>query len=106
MFLAAPYAVFFALLGAVELGVRATRPDLSSLEAFVSAPQRAQFTDARQVRIFEGDPLLLWRLRPGLRDTIWEHTPVTTNAQGLRYDASLGAAAPRAGSACCAPEIR
>jgi len=87
---AAPYAVFFALVGAIEVGVRATRPHLTSLEAFVSAPQRAQFTDARQVGIFEGDPLLLWRLRPGLRDTIWERTPVTTSAQGLRYDRSLG----------------
>lgn len=90
LFLAAPYAVFFAVLGAIELGVRATRPHLTSLEAFVSAPQRAQFKDARQVGIFDGDPLLLWRLRPGLRDTIWEHTPVTTNAQGLRYERSLG----------------
>jgi lysophospholipase L1-like esterase len=91
LFLAAPYAVFLAVLGATELGVRATRPHLTSLEAFVSAPQRAQFTDAREVGIFEGDPLLLWRLRPGLRDTVWEHTPVTTNAQGLRYERSLGA---------------
>lgn len=70
--------------------MRARRPRLTSLEAFVSAPQRAQFTDARQVGIFEGDPLLLWRLKPGLRDTVWEHTPVTTSAQGLRYDHSLG----------------
>ncbi len=70
--------------------MRLALPHLTSLEAFVSAPQRAQFTDARQVGIFEGDPLLLWRLRPGLRDTIWEHTPVTTNAQGLRYDGALG----------------
>jgi lysophospholipase L1-like esterase len=90
LFLAAPYALFFALLAAIETGVRAARPHLSSLEAFVSAPQRAQFTDARQVGIFEGDPLLLWRLRRGLRETVWEHTPVTTNAQGLRYERSLG----------------
>lgn len=85
--------MFFGLLAAVEIGVRATRPHLGSLEAFVSAPQRAQFTDARQVGIFEGDPLLLWRLKCGLRDTVWEHTPVTTSDQGLRYDRSLG---PRA----------
>lgn len=93
---------FAALLGLVELGVRATRPYLPSLEAFVSAAQRAQFTDARQVRIFEGDPLLLWRLRPGLRDTVWEHTPVTTNDQGLRYDHALGPRAERSLRVLCA----
>jgi lysophospholipase L1-like esterase len=77
-------------MAAVEVGVRATRPHLTSLEAFVSAPQRAQFTDAREVGIFEGDPLLLWRLKPGLRHVIWEHTPVTTSTQGLRYERALG----------------
>jgi lysophospholipase L1-like esterase len=102
LFLAAPYAVFFALLGAVELGVRATRPHLTSLEAFVSAPQRAQFTDARQVGIFDGDPLLLWRLKRNLRGVVWEHTPVTTSAQGLRYDRTLGPRSPGSFRVLCA----
>jgi lysophospholipase L1-like esterase len=82
--------------------VRATRPHVSSLEAFVSAPQRAQFTDARQVGIFEGDPLLLWRLRPGLRETVWEHTPVSTSEQGLRYERSLGTRSPGSLRILCA----
>jgi len=82
--------------------VRATRPHLTSLEAFVSAPQRAQFTDARQVGIFEGDPLLLWRLKPGLRHVVWEHTPVTTSTQGLRYEQILAARAPGSLRILCA----
>lgn len=90
LFLAVPYAVFALLAAAVELSVRALAPRLDPLEAFVSAPQRAQFDDARAVRIFEFDPLLFWRLKPGLRDVIWEHTPVTTSAERLRYDRLLG----------------
>jgi lysophospholipase L1-like esterase len=79
----------------VELAVRVTRPHLSSLDAFVAAPeQQAQFVDRQQVRIFEGDPLLFWRLQPNLRGVLWDMTPVTTNARGLRYDRPVGAKAP------------
>lgn len=90
LFLAVPYAAFALLLAAVELAVRGLAGPLDPLEAFVSAPQRAQFDDARAVRIFEFDPLLFWRLKPGLRDVVWEHTPVTTSSEGLRYDRPLG----------------
>jgi lysophospholipase L1-like esterase len=91
VFLAVPYALFLALLGAAELAVRATRPHLSSLDAFVAAPeQQAQFLDQHRVRVFEGDPLLFWRLQPGLRDVLWDMTRVTTNARGLRYARPVG----------------
>jgi lysophospholipase L1-like esterase len=90
LFLAVPYLAFALLLALVELSVRAVSASLDPLEAFVAAPQRAQFDDARAVRIFEFDPLLFWRLKPGLRDVIWEHTPVTTSADRLRYDRPLG----------------
>jgi lysophospholipase L1-like esterase len=86
-----PYLVFGLLLLAVESGVRATRPNLSSLDLFVTAPeQQAQFRDAHDVRIFEGDPVLFWRLLPNLRDAQWDLTRVTTNAQHLRYDHPVG----------------
>jgi lysophospholipase L1-like esterase len=86
-----PYVAFALLLLAVEGVVRATRPHLTSLDLFVTAPeQQAQFRDAHQVRIFEGDPLLFWRLVPNLREAQWDLTRVTTNAQGLRYDHPLG----------------
>jgi lysophospholipase L1-like esterase len=87
-----PYAVFLALLAAAELAVRWTRPHLSSLDAFVAAPeQQAQFVDRDRVRVFEGDPLLFWRLQPDLRGVVWDRTPVTTNARGLRYGRPVGA---------------
>lgn len=43
-----------------------------------------QIADAKQSTIFEGDPLLLWRLKPNLRNEIWDFTVVSTNAQGFR----------------------
>ena len=97
LFLAVPYAVFALALAAAEAAVRLTRPYVSPLDFFVTAPeQQAQFKDARHLRVFEGDPLLFWRLKPGLRDVVWDQTPVTTNAQGLRYDHDLR---PRAAGA-------
>lgn len=95
LFLAVPYALFFLSLGAVEGVVRATRPRVSALDFLVSSPaQQAQFHDARRQSIFEGDPLLFWRLRPGLRDVVWDQTPVTTNARGLRYPREVGSKPP------------
>jgi lysophospholipase L1-like esterase len=91
LFLAVPFVVFFSVLGLVELSVRSTLPHVSSLDFFVTAPrQQAQFLDRSNVRVFEGDPLLFWRLIPNLHDVLWKATPVTTNAQGLRYDHAVG----------------
>jgi lysophospholipase L1-like esterase len=77
--------LFVGLLLAIEFAVRATLPPLSGVEVLVRDPvQRAGFGDRRAVSIFEADPLLLWRLRPGLRDVIWDFTPVSTDSGGLR----------------------
>ncbi len=93
--LAAPVIAFGLGLLGIEAVVRQTRPHLSSLEAFVRSPrQQADFTDRRGVGIFEGDPLLFWRLKPGLRQVIWDYTLVSTNAQGLRAHRALGPKGP------------
>jgi lysophospholipase L1-like esterase len=102
LFLAIPYAAFAVLLATVETVVRTFSGSLDPLEVFVGASQRAQFDDARAVRIFEFDPLLFWRLQPGLRDVIWEHTPVTTSVDRLRYDRPLGRKPPGAFRVLCA----
>lgn len=79
------YVAFLFLLLAVELITRATRPHLSSLELFVATPQqRMQVADAKQSAIFEGDSLLLWRLKPNLHNEVWDFTVLSTNPQGLR----------------------
>lgn len=93
--LAAPALLFAVLLAAAEAAVRATLPPLSGVEVLVRDPaQRAGFGDRRAVSIFEADPARLWRLRPGLRDVIWDFTPVSTDTEGLR---TFGGPAQRGG---------
>jgi len=93
--LSAPPLAFLLLLVGIEVVVRQTRPQLSSLEALVrSSRQQADFTDRLGVGIFEGDPLLFWRLKPGLRSVIWDYTLVSTNGQGLRAQRPVGPKRP------------
>ena len=79
------YLAFLLILLAVEAGTRLTMDHVSSLDLFVVTPQqKAQVADAKQSTIFEGDPLLLWRLKPNLDHAIWDFTVVSTNPQHLR----------------------
>ena len=88
---------FFALLAAIEIGTRLALPHVSSLDLFVATPQqKAQVANAQQSGIFEGDPLLLWRLKPNLNHVVWDYTVVSTNAQNLRADQAIKAKAPGA----------
>jgi lysophospholipase L1-like esterase len=91
--LAAPFLLFLATLAGIECIVRTTLPHVPSLSLFVTSPhQQAGFTDRENVTIFEGDPLLFWRLRPNLHEVIWDFTIVSTNEQSLRH---LGAVASK-----------
>lgn len=88
--LAAPTLAVLLLLAGVELAVRRTLPHVPPLQLFVtSAHQLEDFLDPRQVSIFEGDPLLFWRLQGGLREVAWDFTQVSTNAAGLRHRREL-----------------
>lgn len=81
------YLIFVTLLAGVELVVRLTKPRVSSLDLFVTTPQqRAQVANEKQSTIFTGDPLLLWKLKPNLKEVVWDFTVVSTNPQGLRAD--------------------
>jgi lysophospholipase L1-like esterase len=65
--------------------VRVALPPVEPLDVFVQSTfQQDDFRDAHHVRIFEGDPLLFWRLRPNLDRVVWDFTVVSTNGQGLR----------------------
>jgi lysophospholipase L1-like esterase len=89
--LAWPAAICLASLGLIEGCVRMRTRHVDSLRVFVrSAQQHDDFRDRRRVSIYRGDPLLLWRLKPSLRDVVWDFTLVSTSAQGLRYPRSLG----------------
>lgn len=82
------YVSFLLLLAAVEIMTRLTMTPVSSLDLFVvTSQQKAQVADAKQQGIFEGDPLLLWRLKPNLDHAVWDFTVLSTNAQHLRSEA-------------------
>jgi lysophospholipase L1-like esterase len=84
------YLIFILLFLAVEVGTRLLLPHISSLDLFVVTPQqKAQVADPKQSTIFEGDPLLLWRLKPNLNNVLWDFTVLSTNAQHLRADRPL-----------------
>lgn len=90
VYVALIYFVFILLLAGIEVGTRLTLPHLSSLDLFVVTPQqKAQVADPKQATIFEGDPLLLWRLKPNLDHVVWDFTVLSTNAQHLRSDRPL-----------------
>jgi len=81
------YVVFLLLLCGIEILTRFTMTPVSSLDLFVSTPQqRMQVADPAQAGIFEGDPLLLWRLKPNLNHVVWDFTVLSTNSQHFRAD--------------------
>ena len=85
------YGVFILLLLSIELFTRIAFTRVESLDLFVNTPQqKMQVADAKQSAIFEGDPLLLWRLKPNLDHVYWDFTVVSTNAQGFRADYPIG----------------
>src|SRR5689334_5780285 len=89
------YCVFLLLLLAVEVIVRLTMTPVSSLDLFVSTPQqKMQVANSQQSEIFEGDPLLLWRLKPNLDHAVWDYTVLSTNAQSFRADYPIGRKEP------------
>src|SRR6185503_5947681 len=84
------YFFFILILAGIEVGTRLTMPHLSSLDLFVVTPQqKAQVADSTHSTIFEGDPLLLWRLKPNLDHVVWDFTVLSTNAQHLRSERPL-----------------
>jgi len=87
LYIAVIYCCFLLLLLAVEVITRLTMSHVSSLDLFVATPQqRMQVSDPKQAGIFEGDPLLLWRLKPNLNHAVWDFTVLSTNAQHFRAD--------------------
>jgi lysophospholipase L1-like esterase len=94
-YVAVVYLLFLLVLTGIEVITRLTMNHVYSLDLFVVTPQqKAQVADPKQSTIFEGDPLLLWRLKPNLNQAYWDFTPVTTNAQHLRLDRPLTSKQP------------
>ncbi len=92
LYFAIIYVVFLLLLLSVELITRFAFTRVESLDLFVNTPQqKMQVANPQQSAIFEGDPLLLWRLKPNLDGAYWDFTVVSTNAQNFRADYPIGA---------------
>jgi lysophospholipase L1-like esterase len=102
LYLCVPFGLFFLLLAGIETYCRHSEPRLTPLEVFVRAPeQKTGFTDRYQVSVFEGDPRLFWRVKPNLKDVIWDFTLFSTNNLGLRYAHDLGPKSPRGFRVAC-----
>ncbi|MBF0170256.1 MAG: SGNH/GDSL hydrolase family protein [Nitrospinae bacterium] len=78
-------ALPFAL---VEGGVRLFMAPVDALELFVTPFEQRH--NKRTDAIFIGDPLVGWRLKPGVRQVWWDFTLVLTNKAGLRAEQELG----------------
>jgi lysophospholipase L1-like esterase len=90
------YLSFLLLLAAIEIGTRLTMSHVSSLDLFVVASQqKAQVADEKHSGIFEGDPLLLWRLKPNLDHAIWDFTVLSTDSEHLRSEQSSRSLQPK-----------
>lgn len=95
-YLSVIYLSFLLLLLAFEVGTRLTMPHVSSLDLFVvTSQQKAQVADANHSGIFEGDPLLLWRLKPNLDHAVWDFTVLSTNSDHLRSQEAGRALEPK-----------
>lgn len=87
-----PLLVFAVLLLGIETGVRMRLPHYASRDFFLTLfGDPPDGTPKDQQPLFEGDPVLFWRLRPNADHAIWDFTVVSTNAQGLRHARPLEA---------------
>jgi len=87
VFAAVIYLGFIVILAAIELGTRILLPNVNSLDLFVNtSQQKLQVANEEQSKIFEGDPLLLWRLKPNLKSAVWDFTVLSTSSQHFRSD--------------------
>jgi len=87
VYVALIYFAFLLLLLGAEVVTRLAMPHVNSLSLFVATPQqKMQVANEQQATIFEGDPLLLWRLKPNLDHAVWDFTVLSTNAQHFRAD--------------------
>jgi lysophospholipase L1-like esterase len=90
LFLSVPYLFIALLLFGVEAAVRLFLPRISFLDVLIQPQSLRPDLSEHASTIFEGDPLLFWRVRPNLKEVVWDFTSVSTNAQGLRHDGDIG----------------
>lgn len=87
LFVLMTVALVAAPFVAVEVVVRLVAGPVSTLPLFVSPGDQDQ--NKRDSAIFDGDPLLGWRLKPNLADVWWDYTFFSTNGDRIRYPNDL-----------------
>lgn len=90
LFLSVPYLVLALLLLGIEGATRLLLPRISFLDVLIQPQSLRPDLSEQGSTIFEGDPLLFWRLRPNLKEVYWDFTSISTNAQGLRREGDVG----------------
>jgi lysophospholipase L1-like esterase len=95
LFLSVPYILLGLLLLGIEGATRLFLPHVSFLDVLIQ-PQslRPDLAEHKDSTIFIGDSLLFWRMRPNLKEVVWDFTVVSTNAQGLRHEGNVGRKSP------------
>jgi lysophospholipase L1-like esterase len=90
LFLSVPYILLAFLLFGIESATRFSLPHIKFLDVLIQPQSLRPDISQQGSTIFEGDPLLFWRVRPNLKEVAWDFTSVSTNAQGLRHDGDIG----------------
>ena len=90
LFLSVPYLVLALLLLGIEGATRLFLPRISFLDVLIQPQSLRPDLSEQGSTIFEGDPILFWRLRPNLKEAYWDFTSISTNAQGLRREGDIG----------------
>ena len=90
LFLSVPSILLALILLAIEGATRLLLPHVAFLDVLIQPQSLRPDLSEQGSTIFLGDPLLFWRLRPNLKEVVWDFTSVSTNAQGLRHDGNIG----------------
>ena len=90
IFLSVPYLVLTLVLIGLETAARLFLPHISFLDVLIQPQSLRPDLSREGATIFEGDPLLFWRVRPNLKEVAWDFTSVSTNGQGLRHEGDIG----------------
>ena len=91
IFLSVPYLLFALLLAGIEGATRLFLPHIPPLDVMIESPAvRPDLGEFKDSPVFMADPLLFWRVRPNLKEVVWDFTVVSTNSQGLRHETDIG----------------
>jgi lysophospholipase L1-like esterase len=91
IFLSIPYLLFALVLVGIEGATRLFWPNIPPLDVLIESPAvRPDLSEVNHSPVFMADPLLFWRVRPNLKEVVWDFTVVSTNSQGLRHETDIG----------------